>query len=130
MDYQDDETIVDGTSLFRRIPINPPLTVVWDSNRTAWRASSASFDDHPNGSPMSVVLGDTLEELGRPPESVLRGHEGEFGLVAFTARFARQIRQGVAREPTPEEPAHGVVFGKKTKSIRQKLARSRLGSGA
>jgi len=73
---------------------------------------------------MSVVLSDTLEKLGRPMESALIGHGDGFSLASITAGLARESTQGVAREPTTEEPAHGVVFGRKSKSIRSKLAKS------
>ncbi|MEW8691415.1 MAG: hypothetical protein AB2535_10025 [Candidatus Thiodiazotropha endolucinida] len=121
--YTDDETIDNETLLLRRVPSTPKLTIIWDSNLNTWRPSSAAFDNHPNGSPMSIVLSDTLDETERPYESVLQGHEG-FSLAAFKARIARENNQGIAREPTTEEPAHGVVFGDKTKSVRKKLAKA------
>lgn len=124
--YSNDETISDDTQLLRRVPSVPNLNVVWDGNAHAWRPSSASFENHPNGSPMSVGLSDTLDQLGRPLESMLDGYEGAFSLVAFRAGVARENGQGVARDPTPEEPAHGVVFGEKTKAIRRKLAKSAI----
>ena len=124
--YSNDETISDDTLLLRRVPSVPNLNVVWDGNTQAWRPSSASFENHPNGSPMSVGLSDTLEQLGRPLQSMLDGYEEGFSLVAFHARAARENGQGVAREPTPEELAHGVVFGEKTKAVRRRLAKSAI----
>lgn len=121
--YRDDETIAGDTLLLRRVPTNPAINVVWDDNLRCWRPSSASFEDHENGSPMSVVLSDTLEQLGRPMESALSGYETGFSLAAFPASLARANGQGVARDPIPEEPAHGVVFGKKTKAISRRLAK-------
>ena len=73
---------------------------------------------------MSVVLADTLETLGRPYESALAGHSDGYSLASITAGLARDAEQGVAREPTAEEPAHGVVFGNKSKSIRSRLAKA------
>lgn len=121
--YVDDPSIADDTLLLRRILTRPDLSVVWDDNLGRWRPSSAAFDDHPNGTPMSVVLSDTLESLGRPLESALDGHEETHSLAAITANDARHHAQGVAREPTVEEPAHGVVFGKKSKKARSSLAK-------
>ena len=72
---------------------------------------------------MSVALSDTLDQLGREYASVLEGVEGDFGLVGFSANVARDNGQRVAREPTPEEPAHGVVFGDKPKSVRRAIAK-------
>ena len=124
MPYTDDETIEDSTLLLRRIPINPRLHIIWDNNTKSWLPSSAAFENHPNGTPMSVVLEDVLKELGRPLDSALDGHGDGFSLVGFEAGIARSCDQGVAREPVEGEPAHGVVFGNKTRSVRRALARS------
>lgn len=118
--YIDDLTIADDSPLWRRVP---PRHVIFDENRAAWRPSSAAFEDHPNGTPMSVVLGQEVLNAGRGPASVLAGHEG-FGLVSFTAALAREKRQGIVRRPLPEEPAHAEVFGKKTESVRKAFAKS------
>lgn len=71
---------------------------------------------------MSVVLADAVTASGRSSDAVLAGHEG-FALAAITAGLARSCEQGVAREPLPDEPAHGLVFGRKTDSVKKKLAR-------
>ena len=130
MPYADDESIAGDVLLLRRVPTKPNVNVVWDDNQARWRPSSASFDNHPNGSPMSVVLSDTLEKLDRPMESALIGHGDGFSLASITAALARDSMQGVAREPTKEEPAHGVVFGKKSKSIQQICEKIRVGCAA
>jgi hypothetical protein len=116
--YADDPTIPDPSELWRRIP---PKQIVPDENLGGLRPSSAAFDNHRNGSPMSVHLADVLAELGRGPNTVLVGHD-DFALAAITAGLARECGQGVARDPLPEEPAHGLVFGKKTKAVRKILA--------
>jgi hypothetical protein len=116
--YTDDPTIPDQAELFRRIP---PCHFVPDQNSGGLRPSSAAFNDHPNGSPMSVVLADVLAAMGRRPDDVLAGHIG-FALAKITAGFARECQQGVAREPLEDEPAHAVVFGRKTKAVMRKLA--------
>lgn len=117
--YRDDPAIPDEAQLFRRIP---PWHFIRDENVGKTRPSSAAFEDHPNGSPMSVILADTLAETGRIPETILAGHEG-FALVTFSVELARECGQGVARDPLPDEPAHAVVFGKKTQGVKKKLAR-------
>ena len=71
---------------------------------------------------MSVILADVLGETGRIPEAVLVGHEG-FALATFSVRLARECGQGVACDPLLDEPAHAVVFGKKTQGVKRKLAR-------
>jgi hypothetical protein len=51
----------------------------------------------------------------------------EQSLVSFLAGVARSLGLGVAQEPDPqypEETAHGVVFGDKTKSTRRQLAKA------
>lgn len=120
----DDKTIDDETLLYRRImnQPNPPVSqIIWDANEKCWRPSSAAFTDHPNGSPMSIALGDTLEEQGLTPDSVLKGHEN-FSLVSFPARIPRSRGLKVMRKPLEGDPAHGEVAGKKTKSIKKFLA--------
>lgn len=123
-EYTDDISIKDAILLLRRVPSKPKLTVIWDSNLNCWRPSSAAFDDHKNGSPMSITLSDTLGEIGRSYESVLSGYEDGFSLAAITAGIVREHDQGAAREPTDDEPAHGVVFGKKTRGVKRKLAKA------
>ncbi|MFP3941451.1 MAG: hypothetical protein ACLF0P_14220 [Thermoanaerobaculia bacterium] len=118
--YTDDPSIEDCDGLWRRIP---PRHFVLDENRGGYRPSSAAFEDHPSGTPMSIhVAKDALAE-GHAPEDVLRGHEG-FALAEFTAGTAREADQGVAREPLPDQIAHGVVFGKKTKGVKRRLGRA------
>lgn len=121
--YEDDPTIAGDTLLLRRVLTRPDVTVVWDENLNRWRPSSAAFDDHPNGTPMSIVLSDALEALGRPHESALAGHEDTHSLAAVKASVARQCAQGISREPTVDEPAHGIVFGRKSKKVRSTLAK-------
>ena len=72
---------------------------------------------------MSIVLGDELEAVGRAPATVLEGHEG-FALAAITAGIARDNRQAVVRDPLPQEPAHGLVVGQKTKRARSNMAKA------
>ena len=56
------------------------------------------------------------------PASVLLGLEG-FALASITAGLARECGQGVSRDPTDDEPAHALVFGKKTGSVRGRFAK-------
>ncbi len=123
-EYIDDNTIDNNTLLYRRImnQAEPPvMQIIWDDNKNCWRPSSVSFSDHPNGSPMSIALGDTLEHKGLEPESILDGHDG-FSLASFPASVARAKGQGIMRKPLEGDPAHGEVFGKKTKGVKRFLA--------
>ena len=119
--YADDPTIADDSSLWRRVP---PRHFVLDENLGRMRPSSAAFEDHPNGTPMSVVLGEEVLNANRSPESVLSGGHEDYGLVSFTAGLARQKNQGIVRKPLREEPAHAEVFGKKTKSVKNAFAKN------
>jgi hypothetical protein len=103
------------TALYRRI--NPDPHLVWDENFDCWRISTGAFRDPE----MSVVIGDTLEELARDPASVLSEHPDNY-LVSFTAKVAEDCSLTVVRDSTPLEPAHGVVRGKKRKPVMRALA--------
>jgi hypothetical protein len=64
---------------------------------------------------MSVVL-----SSGAFVESAMAGHEG-FALVGFPAGLARALNQIIVRDPTPDQPAHALVVGKKTKGVKRAL---------
>ena len=117
--YVDDLTIEDDAPLWRRVP---PWHFVFDENLGRPRPSKAAFEDHPDGSPMSVALGQEVLESGRTAESLLEEYD-RFGLASFIAGFAREKGQGVVRSPLPEEPAHAEVFGKKTEGVRRAFAK-------
>ncbi len=117
--FTDDPTILDDAVLWRRIP---PWHVVPDDNLGVMRPSSAAFKDSPDGSSMSVFLAELVERDGRKAEDALVGHT-DYALSAFGAGLARRCKQGVASDPQPDEPAHAVVFGTKTKSISRALAK-------
>jgi hypothetical protein len=118
--YEDDPTIPNDGELLRRMH---PDWVVRDDNAGEWRPSSAAFENHPDGSPMSIYIGETLIRAGRAYEDVLIPFP-DYSLAKFTAGLDRQLRQGVAREPTGEEPAHGIIFGDKPRRVRKAFARA------
>jgi hypothetical protein len=115
----DDPSIADEAHLWRRVP---PRHFIFDANLGRFRPSKASFYDDEDGSPMSVVLADLVLASGRGPLHILTGHEG-FALASITAGLARSKKQGVARDPQPDESAHALVFGKKTASVSRALAK-------
>ena len=117
--YVDDLTICDASRLLRRIP---PWHFVFDDNLDRWRPKSAAFANHPNGSPMSVLVADVVEDTGRSLADALTNYPG-FALASITAGLARKCEQGIAREPLEDEPAHAVVFGRKTKGVQRRLAK-------
>ncbi|MFN8556142.1 MAG: hypothetical protein U0531_01900 [Dehalococcoidia bacterium] len=64
----------------------------------------------------------TIAEPAARPDAELAGHEG-FALAAITAGLVRSCGLGVARDLLPTNPAHGLVFGRKTRSVLRRLAR-------
>ena len=53
----------------------------------------------------------------------------DYGVIVMCSSMGREYsmesdehEQGVAHDPLPDEPAHGVVFGHKTKSVRKRFA--------
>lgn len=115
----DDPTIADATVLWRRIPPNGDVTsIVFDGTLQRQRPSSGNFDDHPDGSGMSVTM-----NLGQPNDQALQGHEG-FLLVAFTAGEARALGLSLMRQPEPNDPNHVEIIGPKTKRVKNWLAKN------
>jgi hypothetical protein len=85
------------------------------------RPTSANFTDstRPNPSPMSCVADWLLDD--RPPESLVPGPGGDL-LVALTVADLNEIGLEVVPDPIPDEPAHVLVEGAKTRSVRRALA--------
>ena len=67
---------------------------------------------------MSVTI--AAESPGQ--NHMLSGFEG-YGLASFTAAHVRKCGQILQRDPTPEDPAHAYVAGKKTGSVKKCLLR-------
>jgi hypothetical protein len=111
--YEDDPTIPNEERLLRWIPCN---WVLWDENG-APSISSAAFKDQE----LSVSFESVIISAGRQASDAMRPNPGS-ALAAITAGHARALEQKVARDPTPEEPAHGIVYGrKKNRGIGGKL---------
>ena len=116
---EDDATIPDDSDLWRRIH---PDWIVYDENLKAWRLSSQAFNDDSEGGPMSVVLAPEVLASARTPMDILARFRG-YSLAAVRAALARELSQGIKRDPEPDEPAHAVVVGKKTSSVRKSFSR-------
>lgn len=110
MAYTDDPSILDEERLLRRI--HPNWIVPDASDPTIKRVSSAAFDNLE----MSVELASVRDARGETLMATLDGYNG-FGLVFITASTARAKDQAVCRAPLPDNAAHGLVVGKKTKSV-------------
>ena len=117
--FPDDPGCADEVRLLRRIP---KWHVCYDKNSGCIRPSSAAFEDDQDGSPMSVYRQDVIDGEGDEPARVLVGHEG-YGLVSITAGQVRAKDQTVCSDPLPDESAHVLVCGSKTRSIRRWLAK-------
>lgn len=103
--YQDDTSIRDEERLFRRVHVKQ---LVPDDDTGLARVSSGAFKDKD----LSVQIESVLTESGRSAESCLRNYEAH-KLVSITAANARQFNEAVCRDPLPEEPSHGLVYGSK-----------------
>jgi hypothetical protein len=114
-EYIDDLTILNVAELWRRIH---PNQIVPDDNIGDYRPSKAAFKD----SSMSVQIAEILFSNGLSPSDALKKYPG-YSLASITAGQARDLRQGVRRNPLPDDLAHALVFGKKTDSISKKLAK-------
>lgn len=114
--YVDDRSISDRDVLWRRVP-DWPSFIVEDKTTGYYRVASSAFDEDADDNPMSVVLA-----AEATLQSVLKNHES-FGVVAFTAGFARQRGQIIVRAPADDQPAHALVVGRKTSGVRRAFAR-------
>jgi hypothetical protein len=110
--FADDETIQSDEKLLRRIH---PKHVVPDRDG-GFRPSSAAFNDRE----LSVDIESTLTALNRSHQSCIDGYDG-FGLAWFSAGTARANQQAVSRDPLPDNPAHGIVYGDKPTRVKKQL---------
>ncbi|MGH8902784.1 MAG: hypothetical protein ACRDYA_14185 [Egibacteraceae bacterium] len=107
--------VEDTTQLWRRIP-------PWHWVSKDDRPSSAAFDDDRDGGAMSVLIADQILACGDSIDRGLAGHE-DFGITMLTAAFVRGLGLDVRHDPTPDEPAHALVVGRKSKTIRRAMAK-------
>lgn len=114
----DDLSILSDDVLWRRI--NPDW-IVPDHNRGGRRITSQAFQNLRNDQ-LSVLHAKTVESDGRTATDVLEGFE-DYALAGVTAGFARELGQAIVRAPEPEEKAHCHMIGRKTQSVKKKLAK-------
>jgi hypothetical protein len=110
----DDGSILQEAGLLRRLH---PKQVIPDKNTGKTRPSSAGFKDLN----LSVDAEPILRAAGLDWRFTLQGHPG-CSLVRFPAGSARERGLSVVPKPTPENPAHTEVIGKKTQSIAKHLS--------
>jgi hypothetical protein len=118
----DDPTILDDDRLLRRVA---PNQWVNEPDGTI-RPSSAVFKDPE----LSVNIDSMMTIQGRPPKEMLNAFPGYF-LTSFAPGIVRQYDKEkneshpiVRDTDAPNDPAHGLVLGKKTKSFANALVRA------
>ena len=112
----DDGTILDGDLLWRRVPDSPSF-LTFDGRLGHYRVASSAFDDDRDDDPMSVFVARATSL-----EIVLHNHD-RFGVVAFSAGFARSLGQSVYFSPDDGPQGHAKVAGPKTGGVRRAFAR-------
>ena len=111
-DHFDDPDIPDAERLFRRIH----LTHIVEGDGGKSEVSSAAFRD----TELSVNIEAMMQAAGREPADSLKDNPNDL-LASIAAGSCRRNGQIVGPDPIPEEPAHGYVFGKKSKSTQRAL---------
>ena len=113
---EDDLSIPDTDRLFRRVPPNQ-LEPLEDGS---WRPTSSVFK-HPR---LSVNIECLMVEQGRPPEDSLTGYPGHY-LTSILVRDVRAKGHPVVKDTEPlNDPAHGLVLGKKKGSFANAMLAS------
>lgn len=120
----DDLTIVNTDRLLRRVQLSPiQLVIGADGSK---RPSSAVFKDPE----LSVNIESVMIAERRAPESMIAGMSG-FSLTAIVAGVIRRHDAAtgqshpIVRDPDPpDNPAHGLVLGKKTSAFANAMVRS------
>jgi hypothetical protein len=116
--HDDPVEVPDDSFILRRVS---PLWYIED-RRAGRRVSSAAFSD--SGDAMSVGLTVVLDELGLDHSRAVDGFD-RYGLLRFPVSWVRsELKLGVVRSPTDDEPWHGDVYGAKTDSVRKRFARN------
>lgn len=112
----DDLSIPNTDRLFRRVPPNQLIAVEDGSRR-----SSSSLFKHEK---MSVNIESLMVEQGHLPEDTLAGYPGHF-LTSIIAGHVRQFGHPIVKDTAPpNDPAHGLVLGKKKGRFANEMVRS------
>ena len=117
--HRDDPSILSGDRLLRLLP---PHWVIFDTNQRRYRASSQAF----GADELSVYIESLLASAGLTFAETI-DQEGWSG-ATITAGEARAESFVVLRKddplafPHPRNVAHGLVVGKKKRTIRERLA--------
>jgi hypothetical protein len=113
---EDDLSIPDTDRLFRRVPPNQ-LEPLEDGS---FRPTSAVFKH----TELSVNIECLMVEQGRPPEDTLTGYPGHY-LTSIIAGDVRAKGHPIVKDTEPpNDPAHGLVLGKKKGSFANAMLAS------
>jgi hypothetical protein len=112
--HQDDASILDDERLFRRVHLSQ---LVKDDDTGLARVSSGVFKNKE----LSVNIESILVKTGSSPGECLHNYRVH-KLISIKAGSARRLSQAVCRDPLPDDPSHGLVYGSKnSKSIHDGL---------
>ena len=115
--FVDDDTISNDDVIYRRIP---ERQVTPDPNsKHGIRPSTGAFSDSSDG-PLSV----TLKSLCTVAPESLIAHMPKAGVAAVSVGLLRSLGQMIVRDPTPDDPAHVLIVGKKGKTFEKTVART------
>jgi hypothetical protein len=113
--FTNDPSIASHEVLLRRLQ---PDWIV-PGNHGRMRIASAAFKHQE----MSIIFYAVLQNQGRSVQDALSGRSGN-SLCSITAGLARDLGQGVVYDiDPPNDPAHGLVIGKKTQGVANRFAR-------
>jgi hypothetical protein len=115
-DPRDDLSIPDADRLFRRVPANQLFTAADGSSRP----TSAVFKN----TELSVNIESLMNEQGRPPEDTLANYPRDY-LTSILAGAVREYNYPIIKDTQPpNDPAHGLVLGKKTNAFANAMVRA------
>lgn len=116
-EHVDDVSIPDTDRLFRRVVISPKHLIPLENGTQ--RPSSAVFKTLE----LSVNIESLLTEQGRAPEDTLVGYP-DTCLTSIIARDVRSFGYPIVKDILPpNDPAHGLILGKKSDSFANKMAK-------
>lgn len=111
-------SIADDEALLRRLQRD----WIVPGNHGRMRIASAAFKNEE----LSILFYSLLQNQGRTVQDALSGYSDN-SLCSITAGLARELGQRVVYDvEPPNDPAHGVVVGKKTKAVANRFAREAL----
>lgn len=113
---QDDQSIGNAERLWRRVH---PDQIDWTANPPI--ISTAAFNT-VDGLSVSLASETTLEILTRDYT--------EDSVVEFQVGLARSLGCTIERDPTPEDPAHALVWGPRARGRLQKSQQNSLRNAA